>query len=136
MLLQTYWLLAALPPAVLDSAFGEILTTCAKLEVRAPSSPSTVRAATDDLRLHRPQFMINHGEAYLRPETRPGPWILMHKVSTVRVSFERRAQPCLEPVALTRLALVRCTTSRSASSLLVSRKSGVFPRFPLLIARY
>lgn len=28
--------------------------------------------------------MIKHGERYLKPESRPGNWILSHKVSKVR----------------------------------------------------
>ncbi|CDZ97964.1 Vacuolar H-ATPase V1 sector, subunit G [Phaffia rhodozyma] len=45
---------------LLDAAFGEILTTCSKLE-----------------------WMIKHGETYIKPEQRPGNMLLMHKVSRV-----------------------------------------------------
>ncbi|KAL7409741.1 Aldedh-domain-containing protein [Mrakia frigida] len=45
---------------MLDSAFGEIITTCSKLE-----------------------WLIKHGEEYLRPESRAGNLILSHKSAKV-----------------------------------------------------
>lgn len=45
---------------VIDAALGEILTTCAKLD-----------------------WLIDHGEKYLRPESRSNPYIQFYKQSQV-----------------------------------------------------
>ena len=43
--------------------------------------------------------MIKHGERYLQPESRPGNWLLSHKISKVRPYLEgvrpsQRTGPC------------------------------------------
>lgn len=48
------------PLLVIDAAFGEILTTCSKME-----------------------WILNYGEEALRPSKRTTPWMLVHKRSTV-----------------------------------------------------
>ncbi|KAI0033980.1 Aldedh-domain-containing protein [Vararia minispora EC-137] len=45
---------------LVDAALGEIITTCSKMD-----------------------FLLEHGERYLRPETRSNPWLLFYKKSQV-----------------------------------------------------
>jgi acyl-CoA reductase-like NAD-dependent aldehyde dehydrogenase len=47
-------------PIVIDAALGEVLTTCSKMD-----------------------WLLRHGEKYLRPETRSSPLILGYKKSVV-----------------------------------------------------
>lgn len=75
--------------AVLDSAFGEIITTCSKLEVSfrfqssfLPRLPSSLPFCCFSYL----QWLIKHGEEYLRPESRAGNLILSHKSAKVRLS--------------------------------------------------
>ena len=52
--------LTVLLPLVIDAALGEILTTCSKME-----------------------WLINHGEKAIRPETRPSNFMMFYKKSQV-----------------------------------------------------
>jgi acyl-CoA reductase-like NAD-dependent aldehyde dehydrogenase len=49
-----------IPDTVIDAAFGEILTTCSKMD-----------------------WLLRYGEKYLRPETRSSPLLLLYKKSQV-----------------------------------------------------
>lgn len=75
-------------PTVIDAALGEILTTCSKME-----------------------WLLNHGEAALRPEKRAGNLMMSYKKSEVHyeplgvvaalVSWNYRAFALLAVVELT-----------------------------------
>lgn len=84
---------------------------------QSPSSPSF-------LRLHLSQWLIKHGEEYLRPERRAGNLILSHKVAKVRLSSSLLSShlPFLFLVAHlpTLPSLTRSTTSPSEQSQPVS----------------
>jgi hypothetical protein len=103
-LIGSHWSLIQL--VVIDAALGEILTTCSKMD-----------------------WLLRHGEKYLRPETRSSPLILGYKKSVVHyeplgvvaaiVSWNYRMTLTSPPFTclLTSFSVAQCLVSHSGSPL-------------------
>jgi hypothetical protein len=105
-LIDLHWSLIQLQLIVIDAALGEVLTTCSKMD-----------------------WLLRHGEKYLRPETRSSPLILGYKKAEVHyeplgvvaaiVSWNYRMTSISPPFSylLTSFSATQCLVSHSGGSL-------------------